>query len=104
MISHTTMQAFKKTAKGIKEIGKELNVNSVLKAVCGEWAIRSGYMLNWWMWLHKKPVERNNRKDYAKIFDIQSEIAQQIANKLAVKVSEAEKNVLNKTNGQPAGL
>lgn len=92
VISHTTMQAFKKTAKGIKEIGKELNVNSVLKGSLR----RMGDKIRIYAELvdvatQKSLWSETIEKDYAKIFDIQSEIAQQIANKLAVKVSEAEK-------------
>lgn len=92
VISHNTMQSFKKTTKSIKDIGKELNVKSVLKGNLRR--------LNDKIRIYAELIDvatqkslwsETIEKDYSKIFDIQSEIAQQIADKLAVKVSADEK-------------
>jgi TolB-like protein len=92
VISHTTMQTFKKSAKTINEIGKELNVNSILKGNLR----RMGDKIRIYAELIDVKTQNNLwsetiERDYSKIFDIQSEIAQQIAEKLAVKVSADEK-------------
>lgn len=92
VISHTTMQSFKTSTKTIKEIGKELNVNSVLKGNLR----RIGDKIRIHAELIDVATQKNlwsdtYEKEYASIFDIQSEMAQQIAEELAVKVSDAEK-------------
>jgi TolB-like protein/class 3 adenylate cyclase len=92
VISHTTMQLFKNTLKSNKEIGKELNVKSVLKGNLR----RNGEKIR----IHAELIDVNTQKnlwsetfeeDYSKIFELQSEIARQIADKLSVKVSADEK-------------
>jgi TolB-like protein/ribosomal protein S17E len=92
VISHTTMQTFKKSAKTIIEIGKELNVNSILKGNLRRmgdkiriYAELIDVKTQKTLW--SEPIE----EEYSKIFEIQSEIAQQIADKLAIQVSPDEK-------------
>lgn len=95
VIAHSAMMLYKNSEKSIKQIGKELNVSTILKGsvrrvgdkirIYAE-LIDAGTSKNLW-------AETFDR-EYAKIFDIQSEIAQSIAQKMAINISAAEKNLI----------
>jgi TolB-like protein/class 3 adenylate cyclase/Flp pilus assembly protein TadD len=92
VISNSTMALFKNSKKTFKEIGNELNAGSILEGTVR----KVGNKLRIFVQL----VDANSGKsiwaetyerDYSKIFDIQSEIAEIIASVLKARLSPAEK-------------
>lgn len=98
VISNSTMTLFKNSKRSVKEIGRELNAGSILEGSVRRMddKIRIFVVLvdantgkNLW-------AETYDR-DYSKIFEIQSEIAQIIASVLQAKLSPAEKARIKRT-------
>lgn len=92
VISNQSMKLFKNSKKSIQEIGKELKAGSILQG-----SIRK---VNGKIRIFVQLLEASNgqnlwaetyERDYSKVFDIQSEIAQIIASVLKAKLSPAEK-------------
>lgn len=98
VISNQTMALFKNSKKSVQEIGKELKAGSILQGSIRrvESKIRIFVQLldasngqNLWADTYER--------DYSKIFEIQSEIAQIIASVLKAKLSPAEKDRIKRT-------
>jgi adenylate cyclase len=97
VISSSTMIQYKDTKKSVKEIGDELNVGAILNGSVR----RLGNKIR--IFVQLEEVENSQiiwseifDRDYSKIFDIQSEIAQIIANKLKANLSRSEKESIQK--------
>lgn len=92
VISNSTMALFKNSKKSVQEIGRELNAGTILEGSVRrmDGKIRIFVQLvdatsgeNLWAEIYDR--------DYSKVFEIQSEIAEIIASVLRAKLSPAEK-------------
>ncbi len=92
VISNSTMALFKNSKKTLKEIGNELNAGCILEGTVR----KVGNKLRIFVQLVDANTGKNiwaetYERDYSKIFDIQSEIAEIIASVLKARLSPAEK-------------
>jgi TolB-like protein/Flp pilus assembly protein TadD len=97
VISNSTMKLFKKSDKSFKQIGNELNAGSILTGNIR----RVDSKIRIFVQLDDVSTGKNlwaetYDGDYSKIFEIQSQIAQQIASVLQAKLSPAEKERIKK--------
>jgi serine/threonine protein kinase/DNA-binding SARP family transcriptional activator len=97
VIPRTSMMRFKNTDKDIKEIGKELDVATLLEGSIGKESddirvntklIRIEDSISLWSDTYEKKLES--------VFAIQSDVAEKIANALQVELSPEEKERLEK--------
>jgi TolB-like protein/Flp pilus assembly protein TadD len=92
VISNSTMAAFKNSPKTAKEIGEELNAGSILEGTVRKF----GDKIRIFVQLVDASTGKNiwaetYERDYSKVFDIQSEIAEIIASVLKARLSPEEK-------------
>jgi len=97
VISRTSIMRYKNTERSIREIGKELDVTTVLEGSfrkAGKRVRIVSRLIDAWTdeYLWAQTYDRE-MKD---IFDIQSDVAQKIATALKAKISPAEKERLQK--------
>jgi len=97
VISNSTMKLFKKSNKSFQQIGNELNAGSILTGNIR----RVNSNIRIFVQLDDVSTGKNlwaetYDADYSKIFEIQSQIAQQIATVLQAKLSPAEKERIKK--------
>src|SRR6185503_4122866 len=97
VISNSTMKLFKRSDKSFKQIGNELNAGSILTGNIRrvDSSIRIFVQLDD-VSSGKNLWTETYDADYSKIFEIQSQIAQQIASVLQAKLSPAEKERIKK--------
>jgi TolB-like protein/class 3 adenylate cyclase/Tfp pilus assembly protein PilF len=97
VISNSTMALFKNSKKSVKEIGNELKAGSILEGTVRRMdnkirifvqLVDAGTGKNLWAETYER--------DYSKVFDIQSEIAEIIASVLKARLSPAEKARINR--------
>lgn len=92
VISNSTMALFKNSKKSVQEIGKELNAGSVLVGSVRRVADKIRIFVQLVEATSGQSLWTDTYdREYSKIFEIQSEIAQIIANVLKAKLSPAEK-------------
>ncbi len=97
VISNSTMMLFKNSKKTIKEIGEELHAGTVLEGSVRRLGTKIRIFTQLTDVATSKSIWTETfDRDFSKIFDIQSEIAQEIANKLKAKLSVAEKERINR--------
>lgn len=97
VISNSTMKLFKKSDKSLQQIGNELNAGSILTGNIR----RVDNKIRIFVELDDVSTGKNvwaetYDADYTKIFEIQSQIAEQIASVLQAKLSPAEKERIKK--------
>jgi TolB-like protein/class 3 adenylate cyclase/Flp pilus assembly protein TadD len=97
VISNSTMKLFKKSDKSFQQIGNELNAGSILTGNIR----RVDSKIRIFVQLDDVSTGKNlwaetYDGDYSKIFEIQSQIAQQIASVLQAKLSPAEQERIKK--------
>ncbi len=97
VISHTSVLQYKNTKKNLKEIANELGVNTILEGSVqkSKDRVRINVQLinaenDEHLW-----AEKYDRK-LEDVFGIQSEVAEKIANQLEAKLSDKEKNSIEK--------
>ena len=97
VISHTSVLQYKNTKKNLKEIASELGVNTILEGSVQKFKdrVRINVQLinantDEHLW-----AEKYDRK-LEDVFGIQSEVAEKIANQLEAKLSDKEKNSIEK--------
>jgi adenylate cyclase len=98
VISRTSVLKYKNTNKGIPEIGRELNVGSVLEGSvrkAGNQVRITVQLINAKtdVYIWSKTYDR----DFVDIFGIQSDIAKQVSETLKVKLPAIEKELIEKT-------
>ena len=97
VISNSTMKLFKKSDKSFQQVGNELNAGSILTGNIR----RVDSKIRIFVQLDDVSSGKNlwaetYDADYSKVFEIQSQIAQQIASVLQAKLSPAEKERIKK--------
>ncbi len=98
VISRTSVMRYKNTSKAIPEIGRELNVGSILEGSvrkAGNQVRITVQLINARTDVHI--WSQTYDKDFVDIFGIQSDIAKQVSETLKVKLPLIEKQLIEKT-------
>ncbi|MHB1907246.1 MAG: adenylate/guanylate cyclase domain-containing protein [Nitrososphaerales archaeon] len=98
VISRTSVMKYKNTIKGIPEIGKELNVGSILEGSvrkAGNQVRITVQLIN--VLKDEHLWSQSYDRDFVDIFGIQSDIAKQVSEVLKVKLPQFEKQLIEKT-------